>query len=164
MGRTSERLRALADKSPGERLEVRTMADLKQSVKTQLWSWGGTEPRLLGGRESPVHSVFGASSRAGGSYRGSYRTRRVPGLRRSESHGRQWTSVDDCGRAFDFGALQALSVDVHRRPASRRGLTFGGDGAGLMLRSRMRVGRARPWGSLAYSPTPASARWAAGAR
>ena len=79
---------------------------------------GGIEPWPRWGRESPGHSVFGPTNLAGGSYRGSYRTRRVPRRARDVGHGRRWTSTDVGGRGRESAARRG---GVHGRPQTSNG-------------------------------------------
>ncbi len=71
---------------------------------------GGIEPRPHRGRKSPGHSVFEPSNLAGGSNRGSNRTRRVPSSRRAVDHGPLWTSTDVGGQVADRTAVGLPSM------------------------------------------------------
>ena len=77
---------------------------------------GELEPGVAGIAVRPGHSVSKPLILAGGSYRGSYRTRRVPRRARDVGHGWRWTSTDVVGRDRESALARAVSMDVHRRP------------------------------------------------
>ncbi len=118
--RIGRRIRRLPSSVPVSEPQFGPSTDVCSCSWRFVVELGGIEPRRCKGRESPGHSVFEPANLAGGSYRGSYRPRRVPRCGCDVGHGRQWTPMDDGGRTALVSLAGASSIDVHRRPTVQR--------------------------------------------